>query len=238
MEDENKTDPNEWVLAYGDLVTLLMTFFVLIISMSVMDTEKLSEVLNFNRGSGLGILTSDLRESGLFNEKVVSQSRLKIDKPELPSPINDLDLISEAVVVFITESDSAKMIDFKRTEEGFVIIIRAGLLFESGGVELKKECLYLLNGLAELLGSVENNIKITGHTDDRYSDDDYFDNKISIERATSVCRFFAEEGMMYPARFGVSGYGRYKPLLPNISESNRAKNRRVEIIVEEVPRNE
>jgi chemotaxis protein MotB len=238
MEDENKADPNAWVLTYGDLITLLMTFFVLIIAFSTIDTDKIARVMNFKRGIGDGVISSDLRETGLFNEKVVSKSRLKIDKPELPSPINELDLISEAIVVFITESDAAKMIDFKRTEEGFMIIIRADLLFESGEVKLKKEYLHLLDKLAELFSKVDNNIKIAGHTDDRYSDDDYVDNKISIARATSVCRYFVEKGMMAPARFGVSGYGRKRPLLPNISESNRAKNRRVEVIIEEKPGNE
>jgi chemotaxis protein MotB len=238
MEDENKADPNAWVLTYGDLITLLMTFFVLIISFSRIDMEKLAEVANFSKGIGDNVVSAELKETGLFDEKVVSKTRINIDKPELPSPINDLDLISEAIVVFITESELAEVIDFKRTREGFMIVLKADLLFESGRVELKKEYLYLLDGLAELLGKVVNDIKITGHTDDQYSDDDYVDSKISIARATSVCRYFVEEGMLEPSRFGVSGYGRYRPQLPNISESNRAKNRRVEIVIEEIPRNE
>ncbi len=238
MEDENKPDPNAWVLTYGDLITLLMTFFVLIISFSRIDMEKLAEVASFSKGSGKNIVSGELMDTGLFDEKVMSKSRIHIDKPELPSPINDLDLISEAIVVFITESELADMIDLKRTNEGFIIILRTDLFFESGRAELKKEYLYLLNGLAELLSRVVNDVKITGHTDDQYSDDDYVDSKISIARATSACRYFVEEGMLEPSRFGVSGYGRYRPRLPNISESNRAKNRRVEIVIEEIPGNE
>ncbi len=200
--------------------------------------EKLAEVASFTKGSGRHIVSGELMDTGLFDEKVMSKSRIHIDKPELPSPINDLDLISEAIVVFITESELADMIDLKRTSEGFFIILRTDLFFESGRAELKKEYLYLLNGLAELLSRVVNDVKITGHTDDQYSDDDYVDSKISIARATSACRYFVEEGMLEPSRFGVSGYGRYRPRLPNISESNRAKNRRVEIVIEEIPGNE
>ncbi len=238
MEDASKPDPNAWVLTYGDLITLLMTFFVLIISFSTVDMERLAEVANFSKGIGDNVVSAELKETGLFDEKVVSKARIHIDKPELPSPINDLDLVSESIVVFITESELAEVIDLKRTTEGFMIILRADLLFESGGEELEKEYLYLLDGLAELLGKVENDIKITGHTDDRYSDDDYVDSKVSIARATSVCRYFVEERMLDPSRFGVSGYGRYRPQLPNINESNRAKNRRVEIVIEEIPQNE
>ena len=238
MEDEGKADPNAWVLTYGDLITLLMTFFVLIISFSTIDMSRLAAVANFSKGIGDHVVSADLRETGLFEEKIVSRSRIHIDKPELPSPINDLDLISDAIVVFITESELAAKIDLKRTREGFTIVLGADLLFESGSEELTKEYLYLLDGLAELLSKVVNDIKITGYTDDRYSDDDYVDSKISIARATSVCRYFVEDGMLEPSRFGVSGSGRYKPRLPNISESNRAKNRRVEIVIEEIPQNE
>ncbi len=236
MEDGNKPDPNAWLLTYGDLITLLMTFFVLILSFSAINLDRITEVLNFDKGVGDNIVSADLKDTGLFDDKIVNKERLRIDKDELPSPLNDLDLISEQVVVFITKNKLAKVIDLKRTKEGFMITIRADILFESGGVELKEEYLYLLDKLSELLSRITNDVKITGHTDDRYSDDDYTDSKLSIARATGVCRYFVEEGTLESARFGVSGYGRYRPRLPNISGYNRAKNRRVEIIIEEIPR--
>lgn len=238
MEDEDKPNPNAWVLTYGDLITLLMTFFVLILSFSTINAERLTEVLNFAKGAGDNIVNADLEETGLLDDKVVNRERLRIEKDELPSPLNDLDSISEEVVVFITENKLAKVIDLKRTKEGFTITIRADILFESGAAELKEEYLYFLDELSELLSRVTNDVKITGHTDDRYSEDDYTDSKLSIARATSVCRYFIEEGMLESARFGVSGYGRYRPRLPNISGYNRAKNRRVEIIIEEISRDE
>ncbi len=233
-----KPDPNAWLLTYGDLITLLMTFFVLIISFSTIDIERIAEALNYDKGIGDNIVSADLRDSGLIDEKIVNKERLRIDKDEDLSPIKDLDLMSEDVVVFITENKLAKVIDLKKTREGFTIIIKADILFESSGTELNKEYLYVLDKLSELLSGVTNDVKINGHTDDRYSDDDYNDSRLSIARATSVCRYFVEEGMLDSARFGVSGYGRYRPRLPNISENNRAKNRRVEIIIEEIPGDE
>jgi chemotaxis protein MotB len=238
MEDGDKPDPNAWLLTYGDLITLLMTFFVLMLAFSTINIDKLAEVLNFDKGVGDNIVSADLEETGLLDDKVVNRERLRIEKDELPSPLNDLDSISEEVVVFITENKLAKVIDLKRTEEGFMITIRADILFESGEAELKEEYLYFLDELTELLSRVTNDVKITGHTDDRYSEDDYTDSKLSIARATGVCRYFVEEGMLESTRFGVSGYGRYRPRLPNISGYNRAKNRRVEIIIEEIPRDE
>ncbi len=234
----DKPDPNAWLLTFGDLITLLMTFFVLILSFSTINIERITEVLNFDKGTGVNIVSADLRESGLLDDKIVTKERLRIEKDERPTPLSDLDLISEEVVVFITENKLTKVIDLKRTKEGFTITIRADILFEPGEAELKEEYLYLFDTLSELLSSVTNDVKITGHTDDRYSDDEYTDSKLSIARATGVCRYFVEEGMLESARFGVSGYGRYRPRLPNISGYNRAKNRRVEIIIEEIPRDE
>ncbi len=234
----DKPDPNAWLLTFGDLITLLMTFFVLILSFSTINIERITEVLNFDKGTGVNIVSADLGESGLLDDKIVTKERLRIEKDERPTPLSDLDLISEEVVVFITENKLTKVIDLKRTKEGFTITIRADILFEPGEAELKEEYLYLFDTLSELLSSVTNDVKITGHTDDRYSDDEYTDSKLSIARATGVCRYFVEEGMLESARFGVSGYGRYRPRLPNISGYNRAKNRRVEIIIEEIPKDE
>ncbi len=234
MEDENKVDPNAWVLVYGDLITLLMTFFVLIISLTEMNNESVAEMLNFNKGIGRNFVSAELRDTGLFDEKVVNKTKLDLEDDELPSPINDLDLISEELVIFITKNDLAKAVDLKRTEMGFMIIIRADILFESGGAELRDKYLYLLDELAELLSKTTNDVKITGHTDDRYSDNDNVGDKLSIARAARVCGYFIEDGMLEPVRFGVVGYGSHRPRLPNISKHNRAKNRRVEIIIEEI----
>ena len=234
MEDENKVDPNAWVLVYGDLITLLMTFFVLIISLTEMDTEDIADMLNFNKGIGKNIVHAELRDSGLFDEKIVSKARLELEENELPSPINDLDIIGAELVIFITKNDLTKAVDIKRTENGFMIIIKADILFESGGAELRDGYLYLLDELAGLLSKLANDVKITGHTDDRYSDNDNVGDKLSIARATRVCSYFIEDGMLEPVRFGVVGYGSHRPRLRNISEHNRAKNRRVEIIIEEI----
>jgi hypothetical protein len=65
MEDEPKKDPNEWALAYGDMITLLMTFFVLIIAMSSPKTDGV-EMVKANDGTGDNLAVPDLKDSGIF----------------------------------------------------------------------------------------------------------------------------------------------------------------------------
>ncbi len=235
MEDEKKKDPNEWALAYGDMITLLMTFFVLIIAMSSSSTE-IPEKRNDQKGTGDNLIVADLKDSGIFAERIRSKSRILLEADDLLPPISDLDLIKEDLIVFMTENKLFNVIDLKKTREGFTIRISTDILFDSGETTLKVEYIYLLDKIAELLSIIPNNVRIDGHTDDRYTDDNDAGNRLSIARASRVCDYVIAEEMLATARFGVAGFGRYRPLRPNSNEHNRAKNRRVEIIIEEIPK--
>jgi len=235
MEEEKKKDPNEWALAYGDMITLLMTFFVLIIAMSS-DSTEIPEKRNNQQGTGDNLIVAELRDSGIFEEKIRSKSKISVSANDLLPPISDLDLVREDLVVFMTENELFNVIDLMKTKEGFTIRIGADILFDSGETTLKEENIYLLDKIAELLSVIPNNVRIDGHTDDRYTDDKDAGNRLSIARASRVCDYVIEEEMLATARFGVAGFGSHRPLRPNSNERNRAKNRRVEIIIEEIPK--
>lgn len=236
MEEEPKRDPNEWALAYGDMITLLMTFFVLIIAMSSPKTDDDVEMMKKGTGAGDNLIVAELKDSGIFEDKVRSKSKIMVDADNSPPPISDLELIREDMVVFMTENELFDVIDLLKTEEGFTIRIRADILFDSGDISLKVDSLYLLDKIAELLSVIPNNVRIEGHTDDRYIDDNNTGNKLSIARASRVCNYLIEEEMLFSSRFGVTGYGRSRPLFPNTNEHNRAMNRRVEVVIKETPR--
>lgn len=235
MVEEKKGDPNEWALAYGDMITLLMTFFVLIIAMSS-DSTEITKVRENFKGEGDNLISADLTASGIFEEKIRTQSRVVFEADDYPAPISDLDLVREELVVFMTENELFNVIDLKKTREGFTIRISTDILFDSGETTLKVENIYMLDKIAELLSVIPNNVRIDGHTDDRYTDDNDAGNRLSIARASRVCDYVIEEERLANARFGVAGFGRYRPLRPNSNEHNRAKNRRVEIIIEEIPK--
>ncbi|MBT6562462.1 MAG: OmpA family protein [Candidatus Scalindua sp.] len=234
MEDEPKKDPNEWALAYGDMITLLMTFFVLIIAMSGPKTDG-NEMMKANDGTGDNLVVPDLKDSGIFNDKVRSKTMTVVEADDFLPPISDLELIQEDMVVFMAENELFNVIDLMKTEEGFTIRIKADILFDSGDQSLKKEYLYLLDKIAELLSVIPNNVRIEGHTDDRYNDDINTGNRLSISRASRVCDYMIGAEMLLSSRFGVTGHGRNRPIYPNINEQNRAVNRRVEIIIQEIP---
>ncbi len=237
MEEEPKKDPNEWALAYGDMITLLMTFFVLIIAMSSPKTDE-ETILSLRKSIGIGenLMVAPHKESGIFKDKVSSKSKVIVEEEDFLPPISDLELIREDMVVFMTENELFDVIDLLATKEGFTIRIKADILFDSGDVSLKVDYLFLLDKIAELIGVISNNVRIEGHTDDGYSDDNNAGNKLSIARASRICNYIIEEELLSSSRFGVTGHGRYRPLFPNTNEHNRALNRRVEVIIKEIPR--
>jgi len=187
-------------------------------------------------GTGDNLMAAELKDSGIFKDKVKSKSKIMVDADKLPPPISDLELVREGMVVFMTENELFDVIDLLKTEEGFTIRIMADILFDAGDISLKIDYLYLLDKIAELLSVIPNNVIIEGHTDDRYIDDDNAGNKLSIARASRVCYYIIEEEMLLSSRFGVTGYGRNRPLYPNTNEHNRAMNRRVEVVIKEIPR--
>ena len=237
MEEEPKKDPNEWALAYGDMITLLMTFFVLIIAMSSPKTDDETElVMKKSTGTGENFMVATHKESGIFRDKIKSKTKTLLNEDDRLPPISDLELIREDMVVFMTENELFDVIDLLTTEEGFTIRIKADILFDSGDVSLKVDYLYLLDKVAELLAAISNNVRIEGHTDDRYSDDNNAGSKLSIARASRVCDYIIAEEMLLSSRFGVTGHGMFRPLFPNTNENNRTLNRRVEVIIKEIPR--
>jgi len=219
------------------MITLLMTFFVLIIAMSSPKTDNEVEMLkNGAGGTGDNLMVPELKDSGIFQDKIRSKTKIVIDANNLPPPISNLDLVREDLVIFMSENELFDVIDLQKTKEGFVIRIMTDILFDPGDTYLRIEYLYLLDKVAELLSVIPNNVRIEGHTDDRYIDDNNIGNKLSIARAARVCDYIIEEEMLLSSRFGVTGYGSYRPLHPNSNEHNRAKNRRVEVIIKEIPR--
>jgi chemotaxis protein MotB len=119
-----------------------------------------------------------------------------------------------------------------------VVFTERAVLFASGSAELDRQAKEVLNDLAELISTLpqECRIIIEGHTDNvPIKTKEYANNmELSIARAISVLNYFVKEKGLPPERFAVVGYGEYRPVAPNDTEENRAKNRRIEIIISRV----
>ncbi len=232
LPTEDDSDEEGWILTYADMVTLLLVFFILLFSMSTIDTNRFSDSFSSVRhalGEGKGqtkgmaarIRTSEgaILESVMLQKQLIeSQSRTFAD---MRAYMNSKGMEGIIGAVF---------------DKGIITLdVEGKALFEKGEVELTAEGRALLFKLRDIfLQRKDQDIHIKGYTDDLLPEPGgrFKDNwEISALRAVNVLRFFLERGIE-PTRLTATGLADLDPKFPNSSEENRAKNRRVEFSLE------
>ncbi len=208
-----------WMTTFSDLVTLLLTFFVLLLSMANMDQAKFQQASDSLAGA-FGVLGSS------------DKTEVTIPRVVTFSPVND-DFTSQVYRRLRTKLRELKLnkkIKLVKDRGAVVLRIDAAVLFKSGQRYLQPEAEPILRKVAELIRPLPLNLKIEGHTDDVGDEINNWD--LSVNRAVSVLRYFATKQLVPLNRMSATGYGSQKPLFPNTSERERALNRRVEFVLE------
>ncbi len=118
-----------------------------------------------------------------------------------------------------------------------VVSISSALLFKSGSVTMTEEGKRLLNNLSTVLSRhPDREVRIEGHTDNvpiaaRYQHKYRSNWELSSARSHAVLLYLVGKGMVEPQRIAVVGYGEYRPVADNLTDSGRAQNRRVVIVI-------
>ncbi|MDQ7032288.1 MAG: flagellar motor protein MotB [Desulfonauticus sp.] len=217
-----------WLVTFSDLVTLLLTFFVLLLSMSSLDKSVIKDMVSvFQQGTGFLGASSRVKVEDRF--KIV---RDILQKPwqiyEKKQRIIDLLFPDEALSPDLSKSTLAKNLEILRRPEGVAIVLNNGILFASGQYKLKPEVKPVLNQLAQLIAIWPAPVNIAGYTDNTRGRkmDNY---TLSSLRALSVLEYFREQHIE-AKRFSVSAYGPNFPIASNKTPEGRKRNRRVEIL--------
>jgi len=213
-----------WMTTFSDLMSLLLCFFVLIVSMSSVDPDEFDKASGALKGS-LGILTED-------------PSTMEII-PEIVPKISDVDLGELSMAIsklqdFVETQKQKESVQVVITSKGIAVRILTPLLFDQGMAELRPQGLPFLAKIFDLAKDWENRIRIVGHTDDIPVKNALYESnwELSFTRARNVMKFAVNYSKMPPERFSIVGYGEYRPAFPNDYEENRKKNRRIEIFIE------
>jgi chemotaxis protein MotB len=221
-------DSSAWMVTFSDLIMLLLTFFVLLLSMSSMDQRKLKEIimhvkeaaglLEFSGSRGITDLATFIKRHRKEKETYFMIDRDLLRYLFMPSMESDRKI--------------EEIIDIIDDERGIVISFQEDIMFDPGEATLKKEAFPVLDSIARAIGSSPNNILIMGHTDNVPVQGKLYESKweLSSYRGLSVLEYFLKEKGLSPSRFSVGGYGPSRPLYPNDTPENRALNRRIEII--------
>lgn len=223
---------DEWLGTYSDCVTLLLTFFVLLYSMSSLDASKAKAI-----SEAFTVMTGQSADSILeYDEYQGSQPVIggesKIDN-DIEANAEDSLSMYQTVEEFKKENELDDDLEVTQDERGVVLHLTDNVLFESGQATLIPGSSAILDKIYELISTMPNSIVIEGHTDDvPISNSKYSDNwDLSTQRATNVLRYFLSKGNEDPSRFSASGYGEFRPNVENTSDENRSQNRRVNILI-------
>ena len=208
-----------WMVTFSDLVTLLLTFFVLMLSMANMDQVKFNQASDSLAGA-FGVLGSS-NKTEVAPPRVISYSPVNDDFPSR---------VYRRLKTKLRELKLNKKIKLVKDRGAVVLRVDEAILFRSGQSRLQPEAEPMLRKVAELIRPLPLNLKIEGHTDNR--GDEMANWNLSVNRSVSVLRFFATNQLIPLTRMAATGYGAQKPLFPNVSERERALNRRVEFVLE------
>ncbi|MEE8399607.1 MAG: OmpA family protein [Desulfobacterales bacterium] len=235
-KEDKGLDPNAWMTTFGDLVMLLLTFFVLLLTMSSMDQKQLKELFSHLKASTgvLGFSGSRQVEFDQFIKDVTeSGSKIVLDNEAL-SDLFKLSVRIDRKIEGMERMDRA--LNITDDERGLVLSFKDHILFEQGRADIKKDAYEILDAIGTSIQSCANDILIMGHTDNvPVESEKYASNwELSSYRGLSVLRYFVEERKMSASRFFAGGYGDARPLYRNDTPKRRAANRRVEIIFRNV----
>lgn len=240
----------EWLATFADLMSLLMCFFVLLLSFSEMDLQKYKQVAGSMK-SAFGIqriVKSDTIPRGtsvikkefapgkpeptvmkIVNQKTVDDARpeIKFDMP-VPEKVSELQELLEQT---LAEEIEAEILEILVYEDGVMIRVREADAFPSGSAELQAGFMPVLSKLQSLLSDTDGRIIVSGHTDNLPINTLAYPSNwvLSAARSASVVHYLAETSFTDPSRIEIRAFADTQPVAPNDSSENRAKNRRIEI---------
>lgn len=226
-----KARTSAWMVTFSDLSTLLLTFFVLLLSMSSMDDRTLKSMFT-NFTSACGILY--FKEYGeIYKPKEVLieslyeslQEVLTVKRSEDPE-------VKEASKSKSNVFGKVGGLEIDEFHKGFKLVFGHKLLFEPGSAQIKEEMEPLLEKISKFISTSAYQVYIDGHTDNvPIHTATYPSNEdLSLARAYNLMDYFVKNGKVSPGAIALSGYGELRPVASNDTAEDRAKNRRVEII--------
>jgi len=228
----------DWVVTFGDLMSLLLCFFVLLLSFSEMDRAVYKEVAG-SLEKAFGVQRKDKVLDTPKGLKMIAKDFDQAIVPPRPSQefivTQEKKQIGEELqkVVESRFKEIQSLIDINVGEDQIAISLMGESTFDSGKAQIKPQMKPLLDKIAAALSGTDGEIIIAGHTDNvPLTGGRYRSNLgLSIARAASVAEYMLDRGKIEPDRIATMGFGEYRPVETNRTARGRQKNRRVEIIL-------
>ena len=223
-DDDGMPSAPFWMTTYGDMVTLLLTFFILMFAMSSINEQKFLQAANSLQAS-LGVLDKNISIIGELSPAIgtAGVSGERVDMLEALQSIAEI----------FEQLDLGDVASVEITGPGEVLV-RLGdeVLYAPGESRLKSGAARVLDGIARSIVGKTDEVYVEGHTDDQPINTKEFPSnwELSAARALSVVRLLEDRGVP-PEQLAAVGHGEYTPLESNATSAGRARNRRVELYI-------
>lgn len=222
-DEEKKENSERWLLTYSDMITLLMIFFIVLYTISTVNSQKFQQI------------AASLGKTFDGTNYVVGQysGNSILDSIKTANNANTNNTIESQLDKLIKQNNLQDMVTYKVEERGFVISLNDTLLFDTGSADVKPDQKATLIKIGNILKTMPNYIRVEGHTDDVPINNSQFHSnwELSVIRATNVVKILVNDVKIDPAKISAVGYGEYRPIVPNDSDKNRQLNRRVDIVI-------
>lgn len=219
-----------WMATFADMMSLLLTFFILLLSFAEMDIVKFKDAMG-SINQALGFMPSN---TGVFEK---DSSPVDFQNPKTAPaltivPVTSNEKIVEELDQLISEKGLEEDVDVVDSSRGVILKVQGKMFFSGGTAELKPESNQILNKIADLMKKYPNNVSIEGHTDNvpmrggRYASN----WELSTARAFSALKYLQEYADIDIKKVHIAGFGSTHPVASNDTPEGKAKNRRVEFV--------
>jgi chemotaxis protein MotB len=218
-----------WVISYADFVTLLFAFFVVMFATANADKGKaraVAEAVKAALDPKANPHSKEIIKELLKTDKKITPETAKQTVAELTPSLN---LLQDKLKDEIQRGE----IELHMETRGLTVSFKQAALFDSGDAEIKPSALPSIGKVADAILKLPNQIRLEGHTDNVPIHNDHFRNnwELSSARSIAVLQLLTEQFNVPVKRLAVSGYADVAPVADNDTDTGRARNRRVDVII-------
>ncbi|WMJ78606.1 MULTISPECIES: OmpA/MotB family protein [unclassified Sedimentibacter] len=218
-----------WLETYSDMVTLLLTFFIMLYAMSTIDAAKYAAIVaSFSKQMNPEVYYTQ----GSPSDREGESEAVEMNDDEEES--DELDALYSLLKQYVDENNLTEQVEISKTKEYVFIRFSDAVTFRGYSDVLEQSGRDILDVLAQGLVLVDEYVEeviIAGHTAEVEYDKTDIDRSLSTDRANVVLKYLEDKDVISPAKYLAIGYGLYSPIADNSTPEGRAKNRRVEIYI-------
>lgn len=239
-EPEESGGGYNWMDTYGDLVTNLLCFFVLLYSFSSIDAQKQEELASaFSGRPTVAIQSMDI-ESAMQKEVVIDgitgfqQDEAKSSEQQKKQ--QEFDLLFRNIRLYIEDNQLESMLSALKQDNLIILRFREAILFNSGDATILEDAKPVLDHIISAISTnldIISMVRIEGHTDNVPIHTAQYDSnwELSMARASSALRYCISSQMINMEKLSTGAYSEYQPVDTNETAEGRANNRRVDFVI-------